>query len=240
MFSAFRMFICLMLAAVLHAISYVLYVHIIVCLSKSEFPFGSFPSNGVQCRQRLMTRPSGHVSTSQATEQSFPRPHHLPHLERFQRHKVLHRSQDDDDGPWGGLTLSKCQHSKTMLLTVQFPSWTAPHSWALTVMADGKTHPGPCTECHVRVDLTCGPHMWGPCEGGEDGEGNWALCLQQLLRRGDSCHTGEAVSMALWENPTPQYLFSTPLSWVPEIPEGSIVVCQLHYLNKNKIIYMCG
>lgn len=84
---------------------------------------------------------------------SFPRPHYLPHLECFQKHKVLHRARDDDDGPWGGLTLSKCQHSKTMLLMVQFPALNVPHSWALPVRVKRKMHTEPRTEHQALGDL---------------------------------------------------------------------------------------
>ena len=39
----------------------------------------------------------------------------------------------------------------------------------------------------------------------------------QFIVSGNSAHTGQTVSMALWENPTTEYLCSTPLSRVPEI-----------------------
>lgn len=71
-----------------------------------------------------MTKPSGHISISQAefSETSLPTPEMVPEAQGPAQ--VTY----DDDGSWGGLTLNKCQHSKTMFLMVQFPALSALHS----------------------------------------------------------------------------------------------------------------
>ena len=141
-----------------------------------------------------------HLATfSQGTEQSFPGPHRLPHMEGFQKPKVCTGHRDDDDGPRGGLTLTKSQHSKTMLLMLQFPAWNAPHSWALAVRADGKTHPGLRTE-----------RLWGwTCT---DGVGS-----RRSTVSGDSAHTGQTKRGALSKSPSTMSLFhaSVPSAWNP-------------------------
>lgn len=49
--------------------------------------------------------------------------------------------------------VSKCQHSKTMLLMVQFPALNTSHSCMFTGRAELKIHPGPYTDYHVVEDV---------------------------------------------------------------------------------------